>query len=61
MFGKKLPSSREVAKAGYEAMMAGKTVVIPGLSNKMVASAPRFLPRATMARIVRRAQESRKS
>jgi uncharacterized protein len=61
MFGKKLPSSREVAKAGYEGMMAGKTVVIPGLSNKLVASTPRFLPRATMARIVRRAQELRKS
>ena len=61
VFGKKLPSAREVARAGYDGMMAGKTVVIPGLSNQFIANAPRFLPRAAMAKIVRAAQERRRS
>jgi short-subunit dehydrogenase len=61
VFGKTLPSARDVATAGYDGMMAGKPVVIPGISNKVVANAPRLLPRATMAKIVRGAQERRRS
>ncbi len=60
VFGKTLATSRAVAEAGYAGMMAGKTVVIPGLSNKFVAAAPRLLPRRTMTAIVRRAQERRR-
>ena len=60
VFGKKLPTAREVAEAGYGGMMAGKNVVIPGLSNKLTANAPRFLPRTAVAKIVRAAQERRK-
>ena len=59
VFGKKLPSAREVAQAGYDGMMAGKTIVIPGLSNKLTANAPRFMPRSMIAKIVRAAQDSR--
>jgi uncharacterized protein len=61
VFGKKLPSAREVAKAGYDGMMAGKTVIIPGLSNKFIANVPRFFPRATVAKVVRGAQERRRT
>ena len=57
--GKKLPTSREVAEAGYEAMMAGKTVFVHGTTNKLTAPAPRFMPRRAMAKVVRAAQESR--
>jgi len=61
VFGKTLPSARDVAQAGYDGMMAGKTIVIPGLTNKLTASAPRWMPRAAMARIVRGVQERRRS
>ena len=61
VFGKTLPSARDVARAGYDGMMAGKTIVIPGLTNKLTASAPRWMPRAAMARIVRGVQERRRS
>jgi short-subunit dehydrogenase len=52
-------TSRSVAEAGYEAMMAGKVVAIPGVSNKISALAPRLFPRASIRRVVRAIQEPR--
>jgi short-subunit dehydrogenase len=46
-----------VAAAGYRGLMARKTLVIPGWSNKMVPLAVRLTPRSIMTRMVRRAQE----
>lgn len=46
-----------VAWAGYRGLMAGKTVIIPGLRNRLLALAPRFTPRRMTTEIVRRAQE----
>jgi len=57
--GRKLPTSREVAEAGYRAMMAGKQVEIPGLTNKVVAFIPRIFPRRAVPPVVRRSQERR--
>jgi hypothetical protein len=57
--GKRLPTARSVAEAGYEAMMAGKTVFVPGVSNKLTLLAPRILPRRMVAKIVQKAQERR--
>jgi short-subunit dehydrogenase len=57
--GKRLPAAREVAEAGYEAMMAGKTVFVPGLSNKLTVLTPRIFPRRLVARIVQKVQERR--
>jgi uncharacterized protein len=57
--GRKLPSSREVAEAGYAAMMAGEPLHIPGLLNKLTAFSPRLTPRRVMPAIVRRIQERR--
>lgn len=37
-----------VALAGWRGMMAGKTVVTPGLLNKLCTFSPRLLPRAFM-------------
>ena len=51
--------SMTVAKAGYEGLTQGKTVVIPGLFNKIGALAPRFTPRKLTARVVRTMQERR--
>jgi short-subunit dehydrogenase len=57
--GRRLPTSRSVAEAGYEALMAGRTVVVPGMSNKLTVLAPRIMPRRFMAKIVQKAQEPR--
>ena len=51
--GRTLPTAREVAQAGYDALMAGKTLFVHGLSNKIKSQVPRFLPRRLMTRIVR--------
>ena len=43
-----------VARAGYRAMMRGKTVVVPGLLNNLVALSPRIAPPAMIIKISRR-------
>ena len=55
--GKEIMTAETVARAGYAGLMKGKTVVIPGMSNKMMAQAVRFLPRNTVTKLVRNAQE----
>ena len=49
----------DVAEYGYEAMVHGKRLAIPGLKNKILAQANRLAPRALSARIARMAQETR--
>ena len=46
----KLPAANaaSVARAGYRAMLAGKDVEIPGLSNKVLALLIRFTPRRVL-------------
>ncbi|WP_458204816.1 SDR family NAD(P)-dependent oxidoreductase [Haladaptatus sp. NG-SE-30] len=46
-----------VAKAGYGGMQSGERVVVPGVQNRLLAQATRFVPRKTAARFARRAQE----
>src|SRR6266576_2957564 len=46
-----------VAFAGYRGLMAGKTIVIPGLTNKLVPWIERLSPRGMVTRVVRRMQE----
>jgi short-subunit dehydrogenase len=43
-----------VVRAGLRGLDRNKAVVIPGLANKVTAQASRFLPRASMRRIVGR-------
>jgi short-subunit dehydrogenase len=50
-------TSAEVARRGFDGLMRGKTVVIPGLNNRLLANAVRFLPRKTVTWLVRSAQE----
>jgi hypothetical protein len=50
-------TASKVARKGYRAMMQGKVYVIPGLANKLMATAPRIIPRKTMTTIIRRIQE----
>lgn len=42
-----------VAKAGYDGMMREKTLVIPGLKNKILAASNRFAPRKLITKISR--------
>ncbi|MCF4967539.1 SDR family NAD(P)-dependent oxidoreductase [Nostoc sp. CMAA1605] len=49
--------AKKVAKIGYRALMAGKTVAIPGLKNKMLAEMVRFIPRNLVTKIVKNMQE----
>jgi uncharacterized protein len=57
--GKTLPTSREVARAGYDALMRGTTVYVPGLANKMTVQLPRLFPRGVITKVVRGVQERR--
>jgi len=41
---KKPMSAYSVANAGYQAMLRGRAVVVPGLMNKILAISPRFSP-----------------
>jgi uncharacterized protein len=50
----------DVAEAGYRGMMAGRTVVIPGATNRMVPVLVRLLPRRLTTIVSRRAAEAEK-
>ena len=52
--GKRMPISTasEVAKAGFDGLMKGKTVIIPGLLNKVGAIGSRFSPSSITNRMV---------
>lgn len=54
---RKLPTSKEVAEFGYEAMMKGKVVAIHGLMNSIMAGSVNFLPRKLTLKTVRKMQE----
>jgi short-subunit dehydrogenase len=55
--GRKLPTSKEVAVYGFDAMMKGKPVAIHGFLNGLMANAVRFMPRALVVKITRKIQE----
>ncbi len=55
--GREIMDAGSVARAGYEGMKEGRTIVIPGVRNKLTTEAPRILPRRIMRRLVRRSQE----
>ena len=47
-------TSREVAVFGYKKMMAGKRIVIPGLSNKISTTLVKFIPSILKTRMVKK-------
>ena len=51
--GNQIATSKEVAEFGYKAMMKGKTVVIHGLMNRIMAASVRFAPRKVVAAIAK--------
>ena len=44
----------DVAAYGYASLMAGKVVAGPGVTNKIMVTATRFLPRPVLRRVVRK-------
>jgi short-subunit dehydrogenase len=49
--------SIDVARTGYDGMMRGKTMVIPGLFNKVLAQSIRFSPRKLVTAISKSVQQ----
>ena len=54
---KRMPTSEDVARFGYKAMIKGKTVAIYGTLNKSIAFATKFAPRKMLVSAVRKFQE----
>lgn len=54
-----IADAADVAKYGYDAMMSGKRLAIPGIKNKIIAQAQRIAPRSLSAKLTRIAQETR--
>jgi short-subunit dehydrogenase len=52
-------SAADVARAGYDGMMAGRAVVVPGLRNKIGVQVVRVTPRALVRRVIRNIQDRR--
>jgi|SRR5271165_2603733 len=50
-------SAKAVAEIGYRGLMAGRTIVIPGLRNRVMAQSVRFSPRKLVTAIARKLQE----
>ena len=49
--------AESVARAGYRGMMRGKTIVLPGLLNRVVALSTRIVPRRIVTAIARALHE----
>lgn len=51
--------AKQVAQAGFDGLMKGTTLVIPGTKNKILAQSVRFGPRKLVTAIARSIQEKR--
>ncbi|MEX1140132.1 MAG: SDR family oxidoreductase [Bacteroidota bacterium] len=51
--------SRVVARNGFEGLMAGKVIIVPGILNKLGTMARRILPITMIARILGKIQKQR--
>lgn len=51
--------AEEVARQGYEALLQGRRVVVPGLVNKILVLVSRAAPRAILLPLLARAQQAR--
>lgn len=49
-------TAADAARAGYDGLMAGRRMVIPGRLAGLVSLLPRLLPRAAMVEVIARAQ-----
>jgi len=59
LFGSKIPTGKEVAEYGYNALVNGKRVAIHGFKNKMLVQSSRFMPRKVVTNVVKKIQEKK--
>ena len=59
LFSGRVMDAETVARVGYEGLMRGQTIVIPGFGNKALARAARCVPRRVVTAVVRRVNEHR--
>jgi short-subunit dehydrogenase len=59
LFDRGAMTARDVALAGYRGLLAGKTVVIPGARNALLARTVGMMPRKLVTKVVRGIQERR--
>jgi short-subunit dehydrogenase len=52
-----LMDAATVARVGYRGLMAGKTIVIPGIANRLLSFSVRLVPRAVVRQVTRRLNE----
>ncbi|MEH1852909.1 MAG: SDR family oxidoreductase [Nostoc sp.] len=57
--GQKIMTAEAVAEIGYRGLFENKTVVVPGIKNKLLAESVRFTPRKLVTKMVRNMQESK--
>ena len=57
--GRKVMAADLVAEIGYQGLMNGQRIVVPGLWNKLLVQGHRFLPRRWVTALVRSVQERR--
>jgi len=57
--GRNIPSSRDVAEYGFDAMMRGKRVAIYGWMNRLMTFSVRLTPRTVITRVVKWMQDER--
>lgn len=55
--GRKLPTSREVAEAGVQALLKGQRVFVHGVLNKLLVESVRVTPRNLITKIVKKIQK----
>jgi short-subunit dehydrogenase len=58
LFSGQIMDAQTVARIGYRGLMTNKTIVIPGLRNKILVELVRFSPREMVPRVVRNMQKS---
>src|SRR5437762_2964348 len=59
LFQRASMDSMSVARIGYQGMMRGKRIVIPGFKNKILSQAVRLGPRKTIADVVKKINQTR--
>ena len=52
----RMMSAKDVAEIGYRGFVRGKTVIIPGMMNRILAFSTKFAPRSLSAKIARKLQ-----
>lgn len=56
----RIMDAKRVAQAGFDELMAGKAIVVPGFRNRLLVWLLRLVPRSFAVRVVRAIQEERR-